>query len=227
MRRRAQRVKGVRIGGWRGCRGSRRALDACSGRRSAESAAGERRASLLPGVAVTAGVLLDGVSAMTFSRFYDLVWRGSVFTCGSCQVNGGNDAFSPRRRHYFFDNAAGRCSEPDQALITRLSAERAHAVLRLIRLQLKDQVDFVLLLGVLLSSPPPSIVYLAGCLCVAAFLSPLILFLFSTFYYQQQKRCKESLSQTRTHIHPFISFYLLNVFRQKLLDRFSENSAVT
>lgn len=45
MRRRAQRVKDVRIGGWRGCRGSRRALDACSGRRSAESEAGEMRFS--------------------------------------------------------------------------------------------------------------------------------------------------------------------------------------
>lgn len=39
---------------------------------------------------------------MTFSRFYDLVWRGSVFTCGSCQVNGGNDVFSPRRLFIIF-----------------------------------------------------------------------------------------------------------------------------
>lgn len=166
---------------------------------------------------------------MTFSRFYDLVWRGSVFTCGSCQMNGGNDVFSPRRLHSLSTMRLfiARRSEPNQALVPRLSAD-AHPLCfdwSAFGSKMKSICPFF---GSSLLVSPVFIVYLAGCLCVAAFLSPLILFLFSTFYYQQQKRCKKKKEfVTDTHTHTSILFYLLNDFRQKLLDRLSENSAVT
>lgn len=92
-----------------------------------------------------------------------------------------------------------RRSEPNQALIARLSAD-AHTLCfdwSAFTSKIKSICPFF---GSSLLVSPVFIVYLAGCLCVAAFLSPLILFIFSTFYYQQQKRWKKSLSQIRTHM---------------------------
>lgn len=128
---------------------------------------------------------------------------------------------SRRAASFFSGDAAGLCllcagmrcrSEPDRALIASPAVPSIDPPLA------QRPGQFVPFLGGGVLVVFVSHTHNLPGVCVAVFQSPLMLVLFSSFYYLKESSSRSYITYTQT-THAFILFSLENDFGQKLLDR--------